>query len=116
MEVILHNLDRSVILSVEEESTYQTVAEKFKKRLLELEKNGPTAKLWVQYFRMVTLMKRFIEAERMGCWKLHLDTIQNMLPYFHASGHFLYAKCCHLYLQEWWAWQMKWKVPSTRIS
>ena len=49
---------------------------------------------------MVTLMKQFIEAERMGCWQLHLDTIQKMLPYFHPSGHFNYAKSCHLYLQD----------------
>lgn len=49
---------------------------------------------------MVTLLKHFIEAERMGNWQLHLDTIQRMLPFFHASGHFLYAKSCHLYLQD----------------
>ncbi|KMQ84207.1 hypothetical protein RF55_18201 [Lasius niger] len=36
----------------------------------------------------------------MGNWKFHLDTIQKMLPYFHASGHFFYAKSCHLYLQD----------------
>lgn len=22
------------------------------------------------------------------------------MPFFHASGHFLYAKSCHLYLQD----------------
>lgn len=26
-------------------------------------------------------------------------TMQKMLPFFHASGHFLYAKSCHLHLQ-----------------
>ncbi|GBL74674.1 hypothetical protein AVEN_243563-1 [Araneus ventricosus] len=23
-----------------------------------------------------------------------------MLPFFHAAGHFLYAKCAHLYMQD----------------
>lgn len=36
----------------------------------------------------------------MGNWNLHLDTVQKMIPYFYASGHFLYAKSCHLYLQD----------------
>lgn len=49
---------------------------------------------------MVTLIKQFIQAERMGNWQLHLQCIQQMLPYFHASGHFLYAKSCQLYLQD----------------
>ncbi|CAH2989439.1 unnamed protein product [Chilo suppressalis] len=58
------------------------------------------AKLWVQYHRMVSLVKNFLEAERSGNWELHLDTIQKMLPFFHASVHFLYAKSAHLYLQD----------------
>lgn len=49
---------------------------------------------------MITLVKQFIEAERMGNWQLHLDTIQKMLPYCHASGHFFYANSAQLYLQD----------------
>ena len=49
---------------------------------------------------MVTLLKEFIETERSGNWQLHLKCVQQMLPFFHASGHFLYAKSCHLYLQD----------------
>lgn len=56
--------------------------------------------MWVEYFRMVTLVKHFIETERSGNWNLHLDTIQKMLPYFHASGHFNYTKAAHIYLQD----------------
>jgi len=58
------------------------------------------ARLWVQYFCMVSIAKKFIRAERMGDWEAHLNSIKNMLPYFHASGHFLYAKSAHLYLQD----------------
>ena len=59
-----------------------------------------TAKLWVQYIHMVNLLKNFIRSERCGDWELHLECVRNMLPYFHASGHYLYAKSAHLYLQD----------------
>ncbi|XP_063542992.1 uncharacterized protein LOC134751504 [Cydia strobilella] len=65
-----------------------------------LEKRGPTAQMWVQYFRMTTLVAQFIEAERSANWDLHLSTIKKMLPYFHAAGYFDYAKSCSLYLQD----------------
>ena len=38
----------------------------------------------------------FIKAERMANWKLHLQTVQGMLP---ESGHSLYAKSAYEYLQ-----------------
>lgn len=91
LERILYNFDRSVVLVADQEECYKELAEKFENQLIKFEQRGSTAKLWVQYFRMVTLVKQFIEAERMGNWNLHLDTIQKMLPYFHASGHFLFA-------------------------
>lgn len=31
---------------------------------------------------------------------MHLRSIQQMLPYFHVSGHFLYATSPHMYLQD----------------
>lgn len=49
---------------------------------------------------MVTIVKQFYDAERSGNWKIHLHSVQRMILYFHASGHFLYAKLCHLYLQD----------------
>lgn len=30
----------------------------------------------------------------------HVNSIKEMLPYFHASGHLPYAKSAHLYLQD----------------
>ena len=35
----------------------------------------------------------------MANWKLHLQTVQDMLPYFAASGHSLYATSAYVYLQ-----------------
>lgn len=49
---------------------------------------------------MITLVKLFIQTEQSGNRNLHLQCIQDMLPYFHASGHYLYAKSCHFYLQD----------------
>ena len=58
-----------------------------------------TAMLWLQYLDMISILQRFIKAERMANWKLHLQTVQDMLPYFAASGHSLYAKSVYVYLQ-----------------
>ncbi|VDH97687.1 Hypothetical predicted protein [Mytilus galloprovincialis] len=49
---------------------------------------------------MVELLRQFITAERTGNWNLHLKSLQQMLPYLAASGHNLYAKSVHIYLQQ----------------
>lgn len=45
-------------------------------------------------------MLNFIIAERIGNWKLHIETTTDMLPYFHTTGHIPYAKSAHLYVQQ----------------
>ena len=60
----------------------------------------PTSRLWFQYMEMVAILQRFIKAERTGNWDLHLVAVREMLPFFAASGHNLYAKSAHLYLQK----------------
>ena len=59
-----------------------------------------TAALWVQYMDMVDILRRFIKAERTANWPLHLHALDEMLPYLAASGHNLYVKCVHLYLES----------------
>ena len=76
------------------------IKKRFIEQLRKIEEKGPTCKLWVQYFFMVNIVKRFIEAERIGNWQLHLQCVKSMLPFFHASGHHSYAKCSHMYLQD----------------
>lgn len=76
------------------------LSEKFNKKLEELKNYGPTAKLFIEYFEMTTLLHQFIEAERSGNWQSHLNCIQRMLPYFITSGHHLYAKSGYVYLQD----------------
>ncbi|GBO02376.1 hypothetical protein AVEN_179539-1 [Araneus ventricosus] len=99
LENTLNNMDTSVVLNIEENELLRVVSTKFRQALHTLESRGPTTKLWVQYFSMVTLIKQFIEADKMGNWTLHLTTAQKILPFFHAVGHF-YAKCAHLYFQD----------------
>lgn len=77
---------------------FQSAYKKFNDKLEQLETRGPTAKLWVLYFKLLTIMKLFIEAERTGNFLLHLESCQRMLPIFYATGHFHYAKCLILYL------------------
>ena len=63
-------------------------------------KRNRTSKLWINYIKMVQIMRNFIRAERTGNWGLHKDSVQDMLPYFHAARHTNYAKSALLYLQE----------------
>lgn len=76
------------------------VKEKFLNAIEKIEKNGPTSQLWVLYFKLVTLMQQFIDAERSGNFQLHLQTVISMIPIFFASGHHLYGKACLLYVEQ----------------
>ena len=58
------------------------------------------SKLWLQYMDMLDILRKFLKAERTGSWKLHLQTMNDMLPYLAASGHNLYTKSVYLYLQD----------------
>ena len=49
---------------------------------------------------MVDLLRRFIKAERLGLWALHLQCLYDMLSYLAAYGHSLYVKSVHVYLQN----------------
>ncbi len=65
---------------------------------LQMKKEGQlshTALLWLQYMTMIDILRMFLKAERTG----NLQAVHDMLPYFAASGHTLYAKSAYLYLQ-----------------
>lgn len=69
-------------------------------RKKQVSKSSRTSKLWVQYLQQIEIVRLFIRAERTGNWNLHLHAVKEMLPYFHAAGHFAYAKYSHLYVQK----------------
>ena len=79
---------------------FRKVTAEFEKELEILEKTNPTCKLWVQYCKMVLIVNDFMYAEKTGDWELHLKTVERMLPFFHATGHFPYAKSAQLYLKD----------------
>ena len=53
----------------------------------------------------------FIHTKRTVNWWLHVHSVKQMLPYFHAAGHLAYAKSAHLYIQQMMELQhiMPWK-------
>ena len=73
-----------------------------------------TGKLWISYLNSVHLLRLFIFAERTGDWKLHLFCISQIIPLFHAAGHFAYAKSARLYLCSKWHVSKK-QCPSHRM-
>ena len=59
-----------------------------------------TASLWLKFMAMMQILRKFIRGERMGNWELHMQAMYEMLPYLAASGHNLYTKSLHIYLQN----------------
>ena len=56
-------------------------------RLSEVCSSDRTEKLWVQYFKLVAIIRMFIRAERCGDWQFHVHSVWLMIPYLHAAGH-----------------------------
>ena len=72
------------------------------KKLKEFKENyydNKITRLWLMYIDMVSIACKLIEADRSGGWMLDREALREMLPYFAASGHYLYAKSTYLYLQ-----------------
>lgn len=84
----------------EKDRTIDDMMNKLVERLDELKENGPIAKLWIQYFKSVIIALQFIKAERLENQKFYLQAIRDMLPLFHALGHFAYAKSAQIYFQD----------------
>ena len=61
----------------------------------ELSSNLRTVSLWILY-----LVRDFIRVDRLGDWRLHIDSVSNSLPIFAAAGHHSYTKSAYLYLQS----------------
>ena len=100
IDIILSKCQKAETITSEERLFLLELYGRFDDCLEKIESRGATAKLWVQYYRLVQIMKHFIVAERMGDWERHLHCVRQMLPIFHATGHFSYAKCAHVYLSD----------------
>ena len=49
---------------------------------------------------MIDIMRKSIKAERTGNFKMHLESVKDMLPFLAAAGHNHYTKSSWLYLQQ----------------
>ncbi|XP_031784033.1 uncharacterized protein LOC116417072 [Nasonia vitripennis] len=99
-DALLLNVGAEIFQEDMQQQKFTIIRDRFMKQIEEFQKRGPTAQLWIQYWDMLAIVKNFIKAERSGNWDLHLKCIEQMIPYFHASGHNNYAKSAHLYLQD----------------
>lgn len=82
-----------------ENEVFIQIMTKFKAHIKKIQLNGPTAQLFLQYFHCLIIVMNFYHAERSGDFKLHLECIKYMLPYFNATGHHNYSKSAHIYYQ-----------------
>ena len=58
------------------------------------------AKLWLQFMKMMDILRMFLKGELMGIRELHIQAMYEMMPYLVASGHNLYTKCIYVYVQQ----------------
>ena len=49
---------------------------------------------------MIDIMRKSIKAERTGNFKMHLESVKDMLPFLAAAGRNHYTKSSWLYLQQ----------------
>ena len=55
---------------------------------------------WFQYMQMVDRLRKYIKAERLGDWHIHLQILYEIISFFSASGHIFYLKSVNIYLQK----------------
>lgn len=85
LQGVFETLDTSICDEINDpllkriESTLETQFKKWKV-------HNRTAKLWIQFWEMVQIVKDFIKSERTGDWNMHLLCVSKMIPYFHATG------------------------------
>ncbi len=63
-------------------------------------KESETYKYWDGFIKLVYLLKDIIRADREGNWKLHLHTVQQILPIFAAFDCTNYLRWCSIYLED----------------
>ena len=88
-----------LLSTIEENKVLECVQNAMKELKNTLSNESRTAKLWIGYQQIISLIRKFIRADRLGMWDLHLEAIQEALPIFAAAGHFNYTKSAYLYYQ-----------------
>lgn len=97
LRLVAEELLRKVL----QENPYMSTYDELEIWLKDAADKSRTAKLWTEMLiKPVFIMMLYIRAERESDWPLHLDAVQQMLPYFFASGHVNYARYGTYYLQS----------------
>lgn len=88
LDAILGDLDSMDFENEINSDEMTKIRDKFIKEIEKNQKRGPTSALWIQYWDMLCIVRNFVKAERASMWELHLESVKQMLPFFHATGHF----------------------------
>jgi len=100
----VHNIQQSCerknVDALLAQSTFNNLHSEFKKFCSDLDSNQPLANFWGSYIQMVELLLSFIRATREGNWKLHLECIKCMLPWFFAYDRINYSRYLTIYFAE----------------
>ena len=99
-KALAQELDDESASEMMQSDTFNALCNKFEAIVELLGSESRTAALWILYLKYVGIAKQFIFAERTSSWEFHLDVTSLMLNLFAATGHFNYAKCDRLYLQQ----------------
>jgi len=63
-------------------------------------KSNGTARLWIQYQKIVEILRAFIRSVRIGHWTLYLQSLCEMQAYLAAAGHNNYTKSLALFIPK----------------
>lgn len=85
LQNVFNSFDASTSEEVED-PLLKKIEYKLNEQFNKFKSKSRTARLWVQFWQMVDIVKNFIKAERSGDWSMHLLCVAKMIPYFYATG------------------------------
>ena len=60
---------------VSDEGVWESIRESVEATKVSLKEQSFLSALWIQYTKMVQILRLFIKAERTGSWELHLESL-----------------------------------------
>lgn len=95
---------------VETSNALSQIATTLDTKKTDLQTTSQTSQLWVEYQRMINIVRNLIKADRTGSWNLHLQAMLETRPIIAAAGHHNYQKSLYLYLQKMYS------LPSDNLA
>lgn len=81
-------------------SNSEVMVEDFNKFRCQRSATSETFTFWDHFVRMVAVLKDLVRADREGDWKLHLQSVQSVLPLFAGCDRVNYFRWASLYLED----------------